>query len=115
MQIKINNKNYTVPQLGFSEMAKMEQIAEDSIITIFQKQQIFVLSEAFVGVVANCGKDEAGRLCEQHILGGGKLEDIATAFSEAVNESAFFKQFLGLEEEKPKATKKSQASQKMEQ
>lgn len=114
MQIKINNKNYTVPQLGFREMAKMEQIAEDSIITIFQKQQIFVLSEAFVGIVANCDKDEAGILCEQHVLGGGKLEDIAIAFNDAVNESDFFKKLLGLEE-KQKTTKKSSTSQKTEQ
>ena len=113
MNVKINNKTYEVPQLGFNEMAKMEQITDCSIITVFQKQQIFTLSEAFVGCVVGCGKEEAGRLCEQHIMGGGKLEDIYKAFDDAVNESGFFKKLLGAEEEKK--TKKSSNSQKMEE
>lgn len=100
MQVKINNKNYEVPQLGFKEMAKIEQIAEASIVTVFNKQQIFILAEAFVGCVVGCNKEEAGELCEQHILSGGKLEDIYLSFSKAVNESGFFKKLLGLEEEK---------------
>lgn len=97
MNVKINGKNYTVPQMGFQEMAAMENIAETSIITVFQKQQVFVLAEAFVGVVAGCDKAEAGRLCEQHILGGGKLDEIYAAFVEAVNESGFFRKLLGME------------------
>lgn len=100
MQVKINGKNYAVPQLGFKEMAAMESIAETSIITVFQKQQVFILAEAFVGAVVGCGKEEAGRLCEQHILGGGKLEEIYTAFTGAVNESGFFKKLLGAEDNK---------------
>lgn len=108
MMVKISGKNYEVPQLGFREMAAMESIAETSIITVFQKQQIFVLAEAFVGTVAGCGKDEAGRLCEQHILGGGKLEEIYAAFTDAVNESGFFKKLLGIEEKKV-TTKKSES------
>lgn len=110
MQVKINGKNYAVQQLGFKEMAAMESIAETSIITVFQKQQVFVLAEAFVGAVAGCGKEEAGRLCEQHILGGGKLDDIYTAFTEAVNESGFFKKLLGMEDDQ-KNTKKSQQTE----
>lgn len=113
MNVKINGKNYNVPQLGFRDMAAMENIAETSIITVFQKQQVFVLAEAFVGAIVGCEKEEAGRLCEQHILGGGKLEDIYKAFSDAVNESGFFKKLLGLEEEKK--TKKSSNAQAMEE
>lgn len=101
MNVKINNKNYTVPTLGFQQMADMENIVGGSIITIFQKQQIFLLSEAFVGMVVGCDREEAGRLCEQHIMGGGKIEDIYKAFNESVNESAFFKKLLGVEEKKP--------------
>lgn len=110
MNVKINGKNYTVSQLGFKEMAVMESIAETSIITVFQKQQVFVLAEAFVAAVVGCDRDEAGRLCEQHILGGGKLEDIYKAFTDAVNESGFFKKLLGMEEDK-KNTKKLQQTE----
>lgn len=110
MNVKINGKNYMVPQMGFQEMAAMENIAETSIITVFQRQQVFVLAEAFVGVVAGCDKEEAGRLCEQHILGGGRLDDIYTAFTEAVNESGFFKKLLGAENNQ-KNMKKSQQTE----
>lgn len=110
MQVKINNKNYTVPKLGFQQMADMESLVDGSIVTIFQKRQIFLLSEAFVGVVVGCDKEQAGELCEQHIFGGGKLEDIYEAFNKAVDESGFFKKLLGLEEE----PKKSSRSQKTE-
>lgn len=113
MNVKINGKNYVVPQLGFKEMTDMESIADGSILTIFQKRQIFLLSAAFVGCVVGCDRDEASRLCEQHILGGGKIEDIYKAFNDAANESGFFKKLLGLEEEKK--TKKSSNSQTMEE
>lgn len=111
MNVKINNKAYEVPQLGFKEMAKMEQITDCSIITVFQKQQIFTLAEAFVGCVVGCDKEEAGRLCEQHIMGGGKLDDIYTAFNDAVNESGFFKKLLGVEEKKTKKSSNSQTTE----
>lgn len=113
MMVKINGKNYAVPQLGFKEMTDMESIADGSIITIFQKKQIFLLSAAFVGCIVDCDRDEASRLCEQHILGGGKIDDIYKAFNEAANESGFFKKLLGLEEEKK--TKKLSNSQVTEE
>lgn len=100
MQVKINNKDYEVPQLGFKDMSTMESVAGESIISVFQKQQMFVLAEAFVADIVGCSKDEASRLCEQHILGGGKLEDIYKAFTYAVNESDFFKKLLDTKKEK---------------
>lgn len=102
MNVKINNNNYEVPQLGFGEMVKMESVSGTSLVSMFQKQQVFILAEAFVATVVGCGKEEADRLCEQHVMGGGTLEDIYAAFSEAVDKSGFFKQVLG-KEKKPGA------------
>lgn len=111
MQVKINGKNYTVPQMGFKDMAAMEEIAGTSLINIFQKNQAFILAEAFVGAVAGCDKEEAGRLCEQHVMGGGDLADIYEAFTKAVNESGFFKKVLGLEKAKGASGKKTEAKE----
>lgn len=94
MQIKINGKNYTVNELGFEDLAKMESIADNSIINLFQKKQIFVLAQAFVANVAGCGREEAARLCEQHVLGGGSLTEIYMAFSDAMSNSHFFRKLL---------------------
>lgn len=104
MEVKINNKNYTVPQFGFGEMARMEDVSGSSVITMFQKNQVFVLAEAFVAVVVGCDKEEADRLCEQHIMGGGSLNNIYESFVKAVGESAFFRQVLGEKDPKVKET-----------
>ncbi len=107
MNIRINSKNYVVPQLGFKHMTKMEDMGF-SVPDLFQKQKIFSIATAFVGVVADCGRDDAENLIEQHIFGGGKIEDIYKAFNEAVEQSGFFKKLLGQEEEKETAKKISE-------
>ena len=104
MNVTINNKSYTVPQLGFKDMVHMEDMGF-SVLDLFQKQKIFSMATAFVGVVANCDREESERLIEQHVLGGGNFESIYESFTKAVDESGFFKKLLGGEEENPSAKK----------
>ena len=106
MQVKINGKNYNVPELTFGAMAKMESITGESIATVFEREQFFLLAEAFTGVVADCDKEQADYLLEQHVLGGGDISDIYKVLMQAVNESAFFKKLLGIEEKPKKSTQK---------
>lgn len=101
--MKINNKKYDVPELTFRDFVTMEEQGF-SVIEAFRKRSIFLIAMGFVCVVADCDRDEAERLIEQHVLGGGKLEDIYAAFGEAVDKSAFFKKMLGLTDEKEKKT-----------
>lgn len=102
--VKINQKNYVVPRLNFSDMVAMEDMGF-SIVELFQKQKIFSLATAFVGVVAKCSRPEAEELCQQHVMGGGDIADIYSAFMEAVNESDFFKKLIGEFGEKAPAKK----------
>ena len=83
---------------------------------LIDRKYIFTAVSAFTAVVANCDAEQADYLVEQHIMGGGTLEDIYQAYAEAVQSSGFFKKLLGLDkaEEKPKNTKKS-TLQKTEQ
>lgn len=69
-----------------------------SVVDMFQNQKIFSLATAFAGVCAQCTREEAEHLLEQHILGGGSLEELYTVFMEMVNQSGFFKKFLKQEE-----------------
>lgn len=103
--VTINNKKYEVPKLGFGHMEKLESEGYD-IIAMLKKQQIFAPTSAFIMLCANCDREQANYLAEQHIYGGGKLEDIYREFVKAIDESDFFKKALGIEE-KPKNTKKS--------
>lgn len=111
MQIKINNKEYKVPQLEFKHFTKMEEQGL-SISDVFSKRQTMLAAMGFVCVVVGCDRDEAERLVEQHVLGGGDLETIAHAFFDAVLDSDFFCKMLGIE--KPAKTKKTRAKAKVE-
>lgn len=95
--VKINNKKYDVKELGFSDMVHMEEMGF-SVIESFKKKQFFSLATAFAGIAAHCDREDAEYLCEQHILGGGNIADIVTAFNTAVEESGFFKKLLGREQ-----------------
>lgn len=104
--LKINQKDYVVPQLGFEHMVQMESMGF-SVIEMFDKRQVFSLAAAFVGVVVGCEIEDAVHLCQQHIIGGGDVFDIYNAFEKAAKESAFFRKLLKLdEEEKKEKTKK---------
>lgn len=102
MNVKINNKNYVVPQLGFAHMTQIEDMGF-SVIDLFQKQKLFSIATAFTGVVTGLERSKAEELLQQHILGGGNLEEIYNAFMKATDESAFFKKFTG----EKKTTKKT--------
>ena len=95
MTITINRKKTEVPKLGFEEMVKMEAVVEISIADALAKRQLMLLTTAFVVVVADVDKDEAMRLIEQHVMGGGSITPITKAFMKAMDESDFFKKMLG--------------------
>ena len=105
--VKINNKKYEVPDLTFRHLAMMEEQGF-SVLDAFRKKQIFLLAMGFVCAVTGEDRDEAERLLEQHVLGGGDIADIYLAFGEAVDRSAFFRKMLGLGEEEQKKTSKTQ-------
>lgn len=104
--VTINNKKYQVPQLGFGHMEKLESEGYD-VVAMFQKRQIFAPSSAFIMLCANCDREEANRLAEQHIYGGGNMGEIYQAFEKAIKESDFFRKVLGIEEKPKRNTKKS--------
>lgn len=105
--VTINNKKYEVPKLGFGHMEKLESEGYD-VIAMFSKHQVFAPASAFIMLCADCDREEANRLAEQHIYGGGNMQEIYQAFVKAIQESDFFKKVLGIEEKKEtKNTKKS--------
>lgn len=106
MNIKINNKDYTVPQLGFKHMTQIEDMGF-SVIEMISKKQMFSIAAAFTGVVVGCDRATAENLVEQHVFGGGGIASIYETFQKAVDQSAFFKKFLEEAEEKTTGKKKA--------
>lgn len=110
LKVKINNKNYDVPELTFRHFTKMEEQGF-SIIDAFQKKQMLLMAMGFTCAVTWLDRQEAEDLLEQHVLGGGNITDIVSAFGEAIGESDFFKRMLGIQEEEKKPAKKAEAVQ----
>jgi len=103
--VKINQKNYTVPELTFRHLPMMEKSGL-SVIDMMSPRYIFTTAEVFTSIVVGCDTDYADHLLEQHILGGGEIEPIWEAFIKAVNDSGFFAKLLE-EKKTPAKTKKT--------
>ena len=91
--VKINQKNYEVPELTFRHLPMMEKSGL-SIFDMASGKYIFTTAEVFTAIVVGCDTDYADHLLEQHILGGGDIAPIYEAFLNAMNESGFFKKLL---------------------
>lgn len=110
--VKINNKTYQVPELTFRHSRMFEQMGLP-LTGLNSPSYFFTAVAAFIAVCVNCPVEQAEYLAEQHVMGGGDLQDIYTAYANAIGDSGFFKKLLQESEETPKTTKKS-AQQKTE-
>lgn len=106
--VKINQKSYEVPELTFRHSRLMEQMGLP-VEGMMSRNYLFSAVSAFTAIVAKCEPEQADHLVEQHILGGGKLEDIYKAYAKAVQESSFFKKLLHLEGQENKEAKETTA------
>ena len=92
-KIKINQRNYDVPELTFKHLPMMEK----SGLSVFQLASgdfLFTTAQVFTSIVVDCSLDDADYLLEQHILGGGEFTPLFTAFRDALESSAFFTKLL---------------------
>lgn len=111
MKVKINNKTYMVPELTMEHYLTMEEQGI-SILEAFQKRQTMLVAMAFTCAVTGLERDGATELLNQHVLGGGNILDIVSAFNKAVSDSDFFKRMLGVNQKVEKKAEKQEAEEK---
>jgi hypothetical protein len=102
--VKINNKNYEVPELNFAHSKRLEQYGVP-LRRLIDPDLMFTIVSAFVAIVTDTDPEMADYIIEQHILGGGNLEDIYKAYVTALSESGFFKKLLESQEKQTKTVK----------
>lgn len=107
--VKINNKTYTVPELNFQHSVIMEQMGLP-LDGMIGPSHLFTAVQAFTSIVAECSPKKAAHLVEQHILGGGNIEDIYKAYATAITESAFFRKLLHLDEQEDEVRQKKSSA-----
>lgn len=111
VKVKINNKTYNVGELEFKDYTHMEEQGF-SIVNAFSKNQFMLIAMGFVCVILGCDRDYAETVIQQHVLGGGNVRDITSAFAEAVAESDFFRKMLGMTQDEQETPKKATKSKK---
>jgi hypothetical protein len=106
--VTINKQKYEVPELNFRHSKQLELCG----VPLYRMNDIslmFTIVSAFVSVVVGCDPEYADYLVEQHILGGGNIEDIYKAYIQAIADSHFFKKLLENQEQKKTVKKTTKA------
>ena len=98
-KVKINGKDYTVPELTFRHLPMMEKCGL-TLKDMTSSRYIFTTVEVFTAIVCEWEIEQADYLLEQHILGGGNVLTIYDAFMDAMRDSGFFKTLLERGEKK---------------
>lgn len=110
--VVINNKSYVVPEIDFGAIRSLESHGYSIMKLADFKNYAFAALNSFTCFVAKVDEDEADRLLQQHLLGGGSFDSIFEAFGKALDESDFFNKLVEQmknQGEKPK--KNTKASQ----
>ena len=99
--MKINGKEYAVPELDMNAMCDLEDKGVNLIGADEKNPRTITMIRGFIAWIENVSEDEAGEELQAHLLSGGDLGTLFTEIMTAVNESGFFKSL----KEKKKAEK----------
>lgn len=86
--ITINGKSYNAKPFDFNMICELE----DKGISLEQIQQKPIsMIRAYFAICANADSDYAGREISEHIVNGGKLEDVMNVMANEMEDSDFFR------------------------
>lgn len=86
--MKINDREYHIPELNFNAMCELEDLGAS-----FSEMDKKVLStvRAFLTLAMGGDTDKAGKEIEAHLASGGNFDEIMEDINRAVEESGFFR------------------------
>lgn len=87
----INGKSITAKPIDFNAVIELKELGGD--IYDFAKNPFAVL-RAYLAHCEGINPEAAGKEIEAHIIGGGDLVELSDAFTDACNNSAFFKAMI---------------------
>lgn len=84
----INGKSYNAKPFDFNMICELE----DKGISLEQIQQKPIsMLRAYFAICASSDSDYAGREISEHIVNGGKLEDVMNVMANEIEDSDFFR------------------------
>lgn len=85
--IIINGRVYPAAEVTFNTVCEFEDMGVP--MPEIEKKSVMLL-RAYVAICMGKKAAEAGAEIEQHVVNGGSFDDIASALTEAIEESGFF-------------------------
>ena len=89
-KVTINDKVYPVPELDFNAVCELNELGVDIMNAKAMRKNALIAARAIVAWIMDADVEEAGMEIQEHIVGGGGLEEIFEAFNAAVSSSGFF-------------------------
>lgn len=86
--MKINGTEYTMPELNFNTMCKLEDMG---VSLTEMDQKVLTTVRGFLALAMGDDMEKAGMEIEQHLASGGSLDPLMESINKAVNESGFFR------------------------
>ena len=86
--MKINGTEYTMPELNFNTMCKLEDMG---VSLTEMDQKVLTTVRGFLALAMDDDMEKAGMEIEQHLASGGSLDPLMESINKAVNESGFFR------------------------
>ena len=83
----INGKTYKNEPITFNTVCKLEEMG---VSVTDMENHMMSAARAYAAICMRKPLPVAGREIEEHVLNGGALTDIITAFAEEVEKSGFF-------------------------
>ena len=85
--MRINNTEYKIPELNFNTICALEDMGVSLGSTDLKA---FSTVRALLALSMNGDLAKAGNELEAHIMAGGKLDELVSEFTRAMEESDFF-------------------------
>lgn len=85
----INGREYKTRSFGFNEVCELEEVYGIGLEEFQKKPMPFL--RAYIAMSTGLPKEVAGNEIEQHLIKGGKLEDMLSAIAKELEESGFFR------------------------
>ena len=84
----VNNKQYTAKPFDVNMVCDLEDYG---VSLEEMKKKAMSMIRAYFAICADLDKDSAGIEIQQHLIGGGKFEDITAPMNKEMEESDFFR------------------------
>ena len=101
---KVNEKEYVAKAFDFNLICDLEDMGV-SLQDAGKKPMVMI--RAYFSLCAGKGTDFAGKELEVHMMNGGSFDEIATAMSEEMEKSDFFRNLNKTEETEIAESKKT--------